>query len=477
MVLLALFNATGVCMSVRAIATLPCYFTVYMTCTFQIALSAEVFSESWRLDPQCLGETTTMELPSDRRAHHLCQRLIMDFTSPMLPCQETVDVKPYYETCLRYLSSVSNQDGNTYVHQDSALDQPMTAKPNISGTLFNEDNWNLRENATSTEISEDIYHSLSFQISFRDILFPYADARSSVIDATKEELIAICNIYAAYFGVCKAKDIDISLPPICGSSSRLSYSESVSSRTREVDIVLLVDESSCDSFMYQHLISPLPEVLERIALGKNISSVKMAAIGYGSGEGDIVYHIRGPSLLTSPSQIQLSQLHGTDPPRGPLIDGLRAVSNFPFRPGSIRVALVLRCSNQDIPQFTETLPKEMIRRRLLLFTLTPDLLVFNPTRPKAVRNTIGLDRWRIYSLRHDKQRSEDSWGVRRPDSNIARLAMKSGGGVFTVTPLRDEVRSGYYMKLFRKTLSRAILKTVVNVYNHHLKVSRGQQQL
>lgn len=42
-----------------------------------------------------------------------------------------------------------------------------------------------------------------------------------------------------------------------------------------------------------------------------------------------------------------------------------------------------------LPQFTETLPKEMQRRRLALFTLTPNVLMFNPRRPKAVRNTIG----------------------------------------------------------------------------------------
>lgn len=40
-------------------------------------------------------------------------------------------------------------------------------------------------------------------------------------------------------------------------------------------------------------------------------------------------------------------------------------------------------------QFTDTLPKEMQRRRLALFTLIPDVLMFNPRRPKAVRNTIG----------------------------------------------------------------------------------------
>lgn len=40
-------------------------------------------------------------------------------------------------------------------------------------------------------------------------------------------------------------------------------------------------------------------------------------------------------------------------------------------------------------QFIETLPKEMKRRRLALFILTPNVLMFNPRRPKAVRNTIG----------------------------------------------------------------------------------------
>ena len=47
----------------------------------------------------------------------------------------------------------------------------------------------------------------------------------------------------------------------------------------------------------------------------------------------------------------------------------------------------------------------MERRRLALFTLTPNLLMFNPRRPKAVHNAIG-ERWQLPCLSHlNKARS------------------------------------------------------------------------
>lgn len=38
----------------------------------------------------------------------------------------------------------------------------------------------------------------------------------------------------------------------------------------ELDVVMLVDENTCDDFVYEHLVGPLPGVLKRIAQGKNV---------------------------------------------------------------------------------------------------------------------------------------------------------------------------------------------------------------
>ncbi|XP_068224694.1 apolipophorins-like isoform X2 [Palaemon carinicauda] len=439
----------------------------------QVALSGEVFSHSWQVGSFCTMEKTTMEIPSSIRALHLCKKFLLDISSPIFSCQDTVDIKPYYETCVRYLASFEEENVETSTgvqvrsvpHGDNSSE---IASVHTDWSIHSSaDNGSLEESSTAVESLVDNYLSISIEI--KDLIFPFTYVKNDIVDATSEDLKAICNVMSAYITNCKEEKMDMSLPPICGLASKLTYNEPVSPDRKQVDVVMLVDESTCDSFMYENLIRPLPGVLKRIAEAKNITDIKMAAIGYGAGGGDVIYHIPGSSLLASPSLLKLSQPHNSERSRGSLRQSLRAVSNFPFRPGSVRIALAVRCSNQDIPNFTETLPKEMVRRRLVLFTLTPELLVFNPSRPKAVRNTVGIDRWRVYSLRQDKQKSIDSWGVRRPSSNIAQLATKSGGGVFTVTPIRDEPRAKYYMKLFKKVLSRAIMKTVNTVYNKSSK--------
>ncbi|XP_064091879.1 uncharacterized protein LOC135205348 [Macrobrachium nipponense] len=441
----------------------------------QIALSGEVFSHSWQVGSFCASETTMMEIPSSARAIHLCKKFLLDISSSIFPCHGAVDIKPYYETCVRYLASFEEESVN-----NSGSVQVRSVAPGVNSSETtgvhtdwsspsSTDNSSIEETSTFVESPVDNYSSVSVEISIKDLIFPFTYVKQDIVDATSEDLTAICNVMSAYVTNCKEEEMELSLPPICGLTNKLTYSEPVLPDQKQVDVVLLVDESTCDSFMYENLIRPLPGVLQRIAEAKNITDVKMAAIGYGVGGGDIIYHIPGSSLLASPSLIKLSQPHNSERSRGSLRQSLRAVSNFPFRPGSVRIALAIRCSNQDIPHFTETLPKEMVRRRLVLFTLTPELLVFNPSRPKAVRNTVGIDRWRVYSLRQDKQKSVDSWGVRRPSSNIAQLATKSGGGVFTVTPIREEPRAKYYMKLFKKVLSRAIMKTVNTVYNKAAK--------
>ncbi|XP_042237641.1 uncharacterized protein LOC121876526 isoform X2 [Homarus americanus] len=430
----------------------------------KVALSGEVFSHSWRVSSHCPPERAEIETPHDVRAQHLCDKFLHHYTSPVFSCHDAADIMPFYDTCMKHLASLHN-GGNwteTKLHVDitkGVVADTRNTRDNIVRNSTDDSTSKARE--TDENRSTSINYNTTDQISVRDVLFPITKHKDALIDATIEEVAAVCDVLAAYSTVCGERDVRLPLPFICGQENQLTFKEPLSP-VPQLDLVLLINEEKCDSFMYQHLIRPLPPVLERIAQGKNISDIQIGVMGYGSGGGDVIYHASGTSLLTPVSQFKIIQPRNKQHPRASLLQGLKAISTFPFRPGSVRVAFIVRCDDYDLPRFTESLPKEMGRRRLALFTLTPELLVFNPSRPKAVRNTIGVDRWRVYNLRLEKQESSDSWGIRRPNSNIAQLAMKSGGGVFSVTALKEDNRAPYFMKLFRRVLSRAIIK-VINV--------------
>lgn len=129
--------------------------------------------------------------------------------------------------------------------------------------------------------------------------------------------------------------------------------------------------------------------------------MKIGAIGYGTGQGEIIFHTSGTSLLVPAAQLRVNwpwrqrqgvrqhqrretaqrqdtqqqqqrislqqqqqqQQQGTtrqqnkqqqNRTRGSLLQALRVVSQYHFRPGSVRVAFVVRCSQQDIPEVSES---------------------------------------------------------------------------------------------------------------------------
>ncbi|XP_037793756.1 uncharacterized protein LOC119589223 [Penaeus monodon] len=420
-----------------------------------VALSGEVFSQSWQVGASCSPDQVSLEIPSNGRAHHLCRKFLLHYGSAAFPCHDYVDVQPFYTTCVSHLSQIQERKGRP---GPAARKRGMASRRMPRRVLPRRPPGAAEEPSRVSRMPE---HRAPRPKIINNLFFLY---NQDYAEASGEEMEASCNVLAAYSSVCSRNDVKLLPPRPCARKGKLSYEEPMS-QPPELDVVMLVDENACDDFVYEHLVGPLPGVLKRIAQGKNVSDVKMGILGYGSGGGDLVYYSSGSSFLSSVSRLRKTRPQDTQLPRASLLQGMRAISHFPFRPGSIRVGLVVRCSDQDLPQFTESLPREMTRRRLSLFTLTPDLLLFDPRRPKAVRNTIGVDRWRVYNLRNERQHSQDSWGVRKPDSNVAKLAFQSGGGVFTVAPLRDESKAAYYMKLFRKVLSRAIVKVVHSVHS------------
>lgn len=48
------------------------------------------------------------------------------------------------------------------------------------------------------------------------------------------------------------------------------------------------------------------------------------------------------------------------------------------------------------------------------------------------------------------------------------LFTQSGGGVFSLSALRNDERARYHMKLFRRVLSKAIIKVVVNAHRQRM---------
>ncbi|ROT73825.1 hypothetical protein C7M84_007698 [Penaeus vannamei] len=387
-----------------------------------VALSGEVFSQSWQVGANCSPDQVSLEIPSNNRAHHLCRKFLLHYGSAAFPCHDYVDVQPFYKTCVSHLSQIQERKGRP---GPAARKRGMASRRMPRRVLPRRPPGAAGEPPRVSRMPE---HRAPRPKMINNLLFLY---NQDYAEATGEEMEASCNVLAAYSSVCSRNDVKLLPPRPCARKGKLSYEEPMT-QPPELDVVMLVDENTCDDFIYEHLVGPLPGVLKRIAQGKNVSDVKMGLLGYGSGGGDLVYY-SASSFLSSASRLRKTRPQDTQLPRASLLQGMRAISHFPFRPGSIRVGLVVRCSDQDLPQVW---------------------------RPKAVRNTIGVDRWHVYNLRNERHHTKDSWSVRKPDSNVAKLAFQSGGGVFTVTPLRDESKAAYYMKLFRKVLSRAIVKVV-----------------
>lgn len=365
-----------------------------------------------------------------------------------------MNIRPYYDTCLKYLASLESS-GESTEHHTPTSNVDRGYRYSASPVHWNSDEGHI----DSFDENGTVY-----EVSIQDVLQKLTESVDVLEDLSSVERGALCDVAAAYSTVCARYQVAIPLPTLCEEDVVLSYHEPLSVEP-QLDVVVLVSEDTCDTFTYNHLARPLPQVLSRVASAKNISDIQIGVLGYGSGSGDVIYRSHGNSLLVPASQMRIIRPPGDQRSQASLLQAMRTVSTFPFRPGSVRVALILRCDARDIPKFKETLTEEMGRRRLTLFTLTPETLMFNSNHPEADGSTIiGMDRWREYHLKLDNTQSSDSWGVRQPSSNITQLAMKSGGGVFSMREIRQNPRARYYMKHFRRVLSKAIIKVVLSTY-------------
>ncbi|XP_045126052.1 uncharacterized protein LOC123513172 isoform X2 [Portunus trituberculatus] len=432
----------------------------------KVALSQDVFSQSWRLASDCVPEREIPVLAPQPETQLLCHKFLLHYTAPVFACHKAVNIMPFYDTCLKFLTT-SHDDRHEAQEEDhensntlhtGELGTAHSLLPSSVPTFTSQ-----RDEGNQGTTRSLLSNSTEYEVKRRDVPLLLTEGNYIFSGISERKISVLCDVAAAYSTICGWHKIDFTLPSLCEKGKQLTYEEPLSPEP-QLDLVMLINEESCDSFIYQNLVRPFPQVLTRVAQGKNISDVQIGLLGFGSGTGEVVYRTKGTSLLTPASQLRIIRPPEGQRSQASLLTGMRAISKFPFRAGSMRVALVMRCNSRDIPKFTDTLPKEMQRRRLVLFTLTPDLLMFNPRRPKAVRNTIGIDRWRVYNLHLDRQQSTDSWGIRAPGSNIAQLAMKSGGGVFSLSALRSDDRTRYHMKLFRRVLSRAMVRVAVNAY-------------
>ncbi|KAK3894019.1 hypothetical protein Pcinc_002206 [Petrolisthes cinctipes] len=438
----------------------------FMRPSGKITQSKTVFKKSWQVGSGCRVAEESQPAPQpSTRTVQLCKRFFLHYTSPVMACHESVNIRPYYDTCLRYLASLESTIERTE-HDTTASNVDRRYSESIIGGSPPVSTSSADWNADEGDIDSYDNNGTVYEVSIQDVLLKLTESMDILEDLSSVEGGALCDVAAAYSTVCTRHQVVVPLPPLCDNGVVPSYHEPLSVEP-QLDVVVLVSEDTCDTFTYNHLVRPLPQVLSRVARAKSISDIQIGVLGYGSGGGDIVYRSHGNSLLMPASQLRITRPPEDQRSQASLMQAMRAVSTFPFRPGSVRVALLLRCDARDIPKFTETLSDEMERRRLALFTLTPDTLMFNPSHPEAVRNTIGIDRWRVYNLKLDKTHSSDSWGVRHPSSNIAQLAMKSGGGVFSMSEIRQDPRARYYMKLFRRVLSKAIVKVVLGTYQQH----------
>ncbi|XP_076054699.1 uncharacterized protein LOC143033306 isoform X2 [Oratosquilla oratoria] len=394
----------------------------------KVSLVADMFAESWQVGKSCkphrsrrakedvrslnkttfshkdgLSNSSMVWQDTLIRRQELCHSYILHYESSVFSCHDTEDATPYHHTCLHHMSR----------------------------------------------------HSLS------------------EVDPVGADRDALCDVLLAYSQVCKQKGSPVFPPPFC--TQHLTYKEELAPKN-QMDVVMLVEEDQCDKYIYDEFVTPFPDVLQREARQADIRDVRMSVLGYHGfkdrrdGHSYVTYYVMSSSSLLVPSsqlpdvlpssltqRADNSSGAGLTANRGSVVHALRAINTFPMRPGSVRVGIVVACSFQDLPAFSESLLAEMRRRRLMLHVVVPGVLTSDPRRPTRARNTIGLDERYIYSLQ--RNRKPVSGRTRFSSSNLSLLALKSGGSMFTMEGIRGTPKETYYARKIRRVLATTIVES------------------
>ncbi|KAF2357897.1 hypothetical protein FHG87_011348 [Trinorchestia longiramus] len=127
--------------------------------------------------------------------------------------------------------------------------------------------------------------------------------------------------------------------------------------------------------------------------------------------------------------------------KGSLHEAVLTSLRYPYRKGSARVVLISACSLQDINTFSPELVEEFRRRDIAVFFISPRS-IFASDSTHSPRFAIGVDRFWVYRLHGARMQLTDTWGILPPDSNVGRLAIYSGGGVFSSAAITRDDHSG-----------------------------------
>lgn len=123
-----------------------------------------------------------------------------------------MDIKPFYDTCIKHLSSLQSYGHTTQAeHQATDTEEVHgsdTTSPHYRPTSV------LDVQLRDTQNEE--------HISFSDVLSSFMQHEVGVTDAAVEETAAMCDVMAAYSTVCEQRSVIFSLPPICRESLMLS---------------------------------------------------------------------------------------------------------------------------------------------------------------------------------------------------------------------------------------------------------------
>lgn len=103
------------------------------------------------------------------------------------------------------------------------------------------------------------------------------------------------------------------------------------------------------------------------------SDIQIGILGFGSSTGEVVYRTKGTSLLTPASELRIIRPPEGQRSQASLLNGMKAISKYPFRTGSMRVALVMRCNSRDIPKVTII---QMFNFFLKLVTIKTNSMVY-----------------------------------------------------------------------------------------------------
>jgi len=281
----------------------------------------------------------------------------------------------------------------------------------------------------------------------------------------------LCNVSNAYVVACQMQGIPLQMPTQCIkcrlNNRQLSYDETrqieAEGTEKSADIVFIVEEKECMVEMTNptETFGTLAHALEAKLQSKGVTNVHYGLVGFGgenvhgpphfhTGHGKLNFKQAG--LRVAAGQLVFS---ADGQQRAPMEAVQFTATNYPFRTGVKKIAIMLKCSQcQDGDVDFYDVQTKVLERGMTLHIIQTEKIEFNDMPSVEV---IGIDARSIYTMddvEETPNKPEKRREVIRPHDACSVLAQESNGTVFSTMKFMDQASKEKCSKVFAERVSQ-----------------------